>query len=162
MLFQQTSAPIYWTKQVTHNDKALRVVSGTAGSGGTNAFSTVMAQTVVGNTTISIATMPSHGHPVGGAGNNPLYGTSGSGGVGVGGSFGLSNAFTVDPNGGGGSHNHTVSLNSRSLILKSAVTDWKVHGAAEVLVDLHQASNHISMDCFTRRLVLVEDLELTA
>jgi hypothetical protein len=51
---------------------------------------------------------------------------------------------------------------SRSLILKSAVTDWKVHGAAEVLVDLHQASNHISMDCFTRRLVLVEDLELTA
>jgi hypothetical protein len=31
MLFQQTTAPIFWTKQTTHNDKALRVVSGSAG-----------------------------------------------------------------------------------------------------------------------------------
>jgi hypothetical protein len=35
---QQTSAPVYWIEQVTHNDKALRVVSGAAGSGGGNAF----------------------------------------------------------------------------------------------------------------------------
>jgi hypothetical protein len=47
MLFQQTAASPFRTKQTTHNDKALRVVSGTASSGGTNAFSTVMAQTVV-------------------------------------------------------------------------------------------------------------------
>src|SRR5712671_6740374 len=29
LLFQQTSAPTGWTKDTTHNDKALRVVSGT-------------------------------------------------------------------------------------------------------------------------------------
>lgn len=43
MLFQQTTAPTGFTKQTTHNDKTLRVVSGTASSGGSTAFSTVMA-----------------------------------------------------------------------------------------------------------------------
>ena len=40
ILFQQTAAPTGWTKSTTHNDKALRVVSGTVSSGGTAAFST--------------------------------------------------------------------------------------------------------------------------
>ena len=39
MLFQQSTAPTGWTKQTTHNDKTLRVVTGTASSGGSNAFS---------------------------------------------------------------------------------------------------------------------------
>ena len=44
MLFQQTSAPTGWTKQTSGVDnKALRVVSGTAGSGGSNAFSNTLA-----------------------------------------------------------------------------------------------------------------------
>jgi hypothetical protein len=43
MLFQQTSAPTGWTKQTTHNDKALRVVSGSASSGGSTAFTSVFA-----------------------------------------------------------------------------------------------------------------------
>jgi len=38
LLFQQTSAPTGWTKSTTHNDKALRVVSGAASSGGSVAF----------------------------------------------------------------------------------------------------------------------------
>src|SRR5262249_52398355 len=62
LLFPQSTAPTGWTKQTTHNDKALRVVSGTASSGGTNAFSTVMAQTVVGNTTLDITQIPNHSH----------------------------------------------------------------------------------------------------
>ena len=41
MLFQQTAAPTGWTKQTTHNDKSLRVVSGNAGSGGSTAFTSV-------------------------------------------------------------------------------------------------------------------------
>lgn len=41
MLFQQTAAPTGWTKQTTHNNKALRVVSGAAGSGGSTAFTSV-------------------------------------------------------------------------------------------------------------------------
>lgn len=76
MLFQQTAAPTGWTKDTTHNNKALRVVSGAAGSGGsvdfTTAFanqtvsgttSTVTAGGTVGNTTLSISQMPLHGHP---------------------------------------------------------------------------------------------------
>ncbi len=34
MLFQQSTGPTGWTKDTTHNDKALRVVSGTASTGG--------------------------------------------------------------------------------------------------------------------------------
>ena len=85
MLFQQTSAPTGWTKSTTHNDKALRVVSGTASSGGTTAFSTAFATPSVSgsvgingdpavgnlavsmsgnisNTTLSVNTIPSHSH----------------------------------------------------------------------------------------------------
>ena len=44
MLFQQTSAPTGWTKVTSGvNNKALRVVSGSAGSGGNVAFTTVFA-----------------------------------------------------------------------------------------------------------------------
>lgn len=40
MLFYQAAAPTGWTKSTAHNDKALRVVSGTGGgSGGTHALS---------------------------------------------------------------------------------------------------------------------------
>jgi hypothetical protein len=38
MLFQQTAAPTGWTKDTTHNDKALRLTSGTVGTGGSVAF----------------------------------------------------------------------------------------------------------------------------
>jgi microcystin-dependent protein len=67
MLFQQTAAPTGWTKDVTHNNKALRLVSGTVGTGGSVAFTTAFAsQSVagaVGNTALTIAQMPLHGHP---------------------------------------------------------------------------------------------------
>jgi hypothetical protein len=66
MLFQQTNAPTGWTKDTTHNDKALRVVSGAAGSGGTAAFSTVMASRTpagaVGGTALTEAQLPAHAH----------------------------------------------------------------------------------------------------
>jgi hypothetical protein len=56
MLFYQAAAPTGWTQITTHNDKALRVVSGAGGgSGGSNPFSTVMAQTVVGNHTQTLS-----------------------------------------------------------------------------------------------------------
>ena len=59
MLFAQTAAPTGWTKSTTHNDKALRVVSGTASSGGTTAFSSVFTAR-----TITTANMPAHTHGV--------------------------------------------------------------------------------------------------
>lgn len=55
MLFAQTAAPTGWTKSTTHNDKALRVVSGTAGSGGTVAFSTAFVSQAV-NGSVSTTT----------------------------------------------------------------------------------------------------------
>lgn len=56
-VFAQTNAPTGYTKLTTHNDKALRVVSGTAGSGGTTAFSTVFTNTspTVSSSTLSAA-----------------------------------------------------------------------------------------------------------
>lgn len=62
MLFYQAAAPLGWTKQTTQNDKALRVVSGSTGgsAGGTNSFSSVMAQTATGNHTLATSEIPAH------------------------------------------------------------------------------------------------------
>ena len=66
MMFVQTSAPTGWTKSTTHNNKALRVVSGTAGSGGsvdfTTAFASKSVSGTVGATTLTTAQIPSHTH----------------------------------------------------------------------------------------------------
>lgn len=61
-LFQQTNAPTGWTKYTGFNDRALRVVSGTASSGGTLAFSTVFGKTATDAFTLAAGSMPSHAH----------------------------------------------------------------------------------------------------
>jgi len=86
MLFQQTASPTGWTKDTTHDNKALRVVSGTVGSGGSVAFTTAFASQAVsgsignttatnqattaggtvGSTTLSTSEIPSHTHNLGG------------------------------------------------------------------------------------------------
>ena len=66
MVFAQTAAPTGWTKSTTHNDKALRVVSGSASSGGSVAFTTAFASQAVsgtvGDTTLNSSQIPSHTH----------------------------------------------------------------------------------------------------
>lgn len=66
MLFVQTTAPTGWTKSTTHDNKALRVVSGTASSGGSVAFTTAFASQAVsgtvGDTTLTTSQIPSHTH----------------------------------------------------------------------------------------------------
>jgi hypothetical protein len=54
MLFVQTSAPTGWTKGATHNNKALRVVTGTASTGGSTAFTSVFT-----SRTVAQANLPS-------------------------------------------------------------------------------------------------------
>ena len=75
MLFGQTAAPTGWTKQTTHDNKALRIVSGTKADGGlsqfTSAFSSRTISATVGGTTIGINEMPAHRHSLG---NNALPG----------------------------------------------------------------------------------------
>jgi hypothetical protein len=62
MTFQQSSAPTGFTKVTTYNDYAMRIVSGSAGSGGSVAFSTAFAsQSVsgtVGATTLTTSQIP--------------------------------------------------------------------------------------------------------
>lgn len=62
LLFQQTAAPTGWTKSSTHNDKAIRVVSGTVGSGGSVDFSTCFSRTTTDNVTLATTNLPAHGH----------------------------------------------------------------------------------------------------
>lgn len=119
MLFQQTAAPTGWTKQTTHNDKALRVVSGTASSGGVSTFTGVFGDKATGAHTLTIAEMPLHGHPY-------RYSTSRQDDAETGG-FLISlpedanaSAFTGTPSatlgrqiggeGGGGSHTHDLDI----------------------------------------------------
>ena len=72
MLFQQTAAPTGWTKDTTHNDKALRITNGTVGTGGSVAFETAFAsQTPAGSVSVSVAEhtllltqIPSHSHTI--------------------------------------------------------------------------------------------------
>jgi hypothetical protein len=77
MLFQQTSAPTGWTKVTTYNNYAVRIVSGTASTGGSVAFTTAFAsQSVTGTnsggsvsaTSLSTAQLASHTHQYGGGG----------------------------------------------------------------------------------------------
>tara|TARA_R110000868_G_scaffold195180_1_gene440875 strand:+ start:235 stop:633 length:399 start_codon:yes stop_codon:yes gene_type:complete len=64
MAFQQTSAPTGWTKDTTAalNDSILRIVTGTAGSGGATAFSTFNGVTTTDAHTLTQAQTPSHYH----------------------------------------------------------------------------------------------------
>ena len=50
MLFVQTAAPTGWTKSTTHDNKALRIVSGSVSSGGSVAFTTAFASQSVSGT----------------------------------------------------------------------------------------------------------------
>ena len=134
MLFQQTSAPTGWTKETTHNDKALRVVSGTASSGGTNAFSTVMAQTTVGSTTLSISQIPAIDPTIAGASTNAGSYSSAGGGTFVsrtlrgtnlnGDTFSAgSTSFGWTTPGGGGSHNHSITMDMKYVDVIIATKD---------------------------------------
>ena len=109
IVFAQTAAPTGWTKVTSYNDAALRIVSGTASSGGSVDFSTAFANTTTGTTTLSTSQIPSHTHNVE-ANNN-----TGPGGVNrlsfvanSIGSISITNAATAT--GGGGSHDHPINL----------------------------------------------------
>lgn len=119
MLFQQTAAPTGWTKQTTHDNKALRVVSGTASSGGTSAFTTVFTNQTptintsglsVGATTLSTAQMPSHNHSAAGVSGDYRGGSDWNPGYAV--------SSNTGATGGGGSHSHSLAGSATS----SAIT----------------------------------------
>lgn len=114
MLFQQTAAPTGWTKQTTHNNKALRVVSGAAGSGGSTAFTSVFAsRTPSGSVTMSNAAVtlsesqiPSHTHTftVTEADDNNHSGNGNNSAANA--DAGINGSVTTAGTGGGSSHTH--------------------------------------------------------
>lgn len=116
LLFAQTNAPTGWTKSTTHDNKALRVVSGTAGSGGTVDFTTAFAARAiagtVGSTTLTTTQIPSHTH------STVLRSTGGA--IGVGNVKGATASFgaTDGGTGGGGSHNHTFTGTALDLAVQ--------------------------------------------
>jgi microcystin-dependent protein len=124
MLFQQTSAPTGWTKVTTYNDYAIRIVSGTASTGGSTGFSSVFTNQTptinvsglsAGATTLSTAQMPSHSHT--------LYALMCCAG-GVRGLPNLRNCgatSTTQNTGGGGSHTHSISGSATSSAVTLAV-----------------------------------------
>ena len=125
MLFVQTSAPTGWTKSTTHDNKALRVVSGTASSGGSVAFTTAFASGLsAGATTLSTSQIPAHNHGISDPGHQHVQtlpaATGGSGAA-----QGYNNTYrnqvnsylsvnssttgiSINNAGGGGSHDHTL------------------------------------------------------
>jgi hypothetical protein len=113
MLFQQTTAPTGWTKDTTHNNKALRVVSGTASSGGTVAFTTAFASKAVtgtvGSTTLTTSQIPSHAHTITSA-SSANTGTASTNQLAVGRDGTLfNNQNPIANTGGGNSHNHSFT-----------------------------------------------------
>ncbi len=115
MLFGQTAAPTGWTKSTDYNEHALRVVSGTASSGGTVDFSTAFASKsvngTVGDTTLTIDQIPAHTHTtdssqgVYGAGASPTTGASPTDGA-------------TGSAGGGLPHNHSFTGTAINLAVK--------------------------------------------
>lgn len=119
--FQQTTAPTGWTKDTTAglNNSSMRIVTGSASSGGSVDFTTAFAsQTPTGSVTITSVTgtagattlttpqIPSHTHAVGApfsAGGPTNYTQVGSGPQVISGATG-----------GGGSHDHPFSFSSGS------------------------------------------------
>ena len=133
MLFKQTTAPTGWTKYTNNswNDRALRVVSGTAGSSpesGHNTFNDAFNSSrstsggSVNNTTLAINQIPGHSHSFDNAyfaennGNranpNNIAGSNK-------GNDNDNNAFTFNDTtanrGGGGSHGHGLTQPSINL-----------------------------------------------
>jgi hypothetical protein len=106
MLFRQDNAPTGWTKQVTVNDCGLRLTSGTVQTVPGNAFSTIFAQTVTGDHTVSVGEMPSHSHGTNAALSSGIFSDITPGSV-----QGSSPAAATNTNtGGGGAHNHSINL----------------------------------------------------
>lgn len=125
MVFAQTTAPIGWTKSAAHNDKALRVVTGAASSGGATAFSSVFGSgKTTGSTVLTTSHLPASGLSVTvngytsiGAGGTEIVGTVSSD------VLVASKAFTTSNMGSGQGHTHTESLDLQYVDVIIATKD---------------------------------------
>lgn len=123
MLFAQSNAPTGWTKITTHDNKALRVVSGSASSGGTNGFTQAFNTTYsTDGHALTVNQMPSHFHYDGAGGSSAdwrvaMFGYTTSSSVGGFASGSLSSdnddsiyAFQSSEVGANEAHSHTFNF----------------------------------------------------
>jgi hypothetical protein len=96
--FEQTSAPTSWTKNTTHNNKALRLINGTISNGGSFNFTNIL-------TNISFSGQTSN-NPVGTIGIQAAAPTITLGGSTF--TIGVQNALTNTP-----PHTHPYQINSQ-------------------------------------------------
>jgi hypothetical protein len=127
MLFGQTAAPTGWTKDTSNfNNSGLRIVTGTASSGGSVDFTTAFASQTpagsvsitavsgsAGNTTLSTPQIPSHTHAqrFGTDTSASTFSVVGSGSINP---PGFTNSNDTAATGGGGAHSHPFSFSSGS------------------------------------------------
>jgi len=118
MLFVQNAAPTGWTKLLTHNNKALRVVSGSTSSGGTVPFTTAFSsQSITGTVdghALTINEIPSHSHNYSKA-TAAIVQAYGSG---VGGTGATVSTDGVSATGGSQPHTHTFTSTSINLAVQ--------------------------------------------
>jgi hypothetical protein len=127
MIFGQTSAPTGFTKLTDQDNAALRVVSGTASTGGSVNFTTAfVSQTPTGSisvntsglsagaTTLSTSQIPSHNHLMGGScGPDSIAKILDVAGV--------ANGPSTANTGGGGSHTHSISGSATATFTGTAI-----------------------------------------
>jgi len=159
MLFQQTAAPTGWTKITTHNNKALRVISGTVGTGGTEAFTTAFSSWSVsataagnvavsvanggnntaattintGNTTLSNNTIPGHTHTYTQTVNtaNGYGGGAGKGAIPSNAlNISVNNGATTGSTGAGGAHAHNIGAHSHNIAAHSHTANATFTGSS--------------------------------
>jgi hypothetical protein len=114
LIAAQTAAPTGWTKGATHNDKMMRLVTGSVTTGGSAAFATVMANQIpqgqLNSTAVATTEIAAHGHTFIGA-----TGVNGAGGFAYGNTSNPIAASTTGGTSGGGGHLHSASGSTRSF-----------------------------------------------
>lgn len=128
LVFQQSTAPLGWTKDVSLNDRALRIVSGSVGNGGSTGFSSLFAsRTPTGYVDYHVLTeweMPSHTHEWPSIPGAVVTTAAGSGNIssGMGGGSQIPYTyFALNSKGGNAGHNHSLTMNAMDFAV--AYTD---------------------------------------
>lgn len=100
-LFQQTAAPTGWAKDTTHNNKALRIVSGTVSSGGSMDFTSAFTSRTV--------PLPVHTHGITDPGHTHTYDLAG---VNAGSSYANADRASVSLTRTTNSHQTGITINN--------------------------------------------------
>lgn len=117
MLFNQTAAPVGWTKGTTHNDKALRLVTGSVSTGGTDAFTTTFsASKATESHTLTVDEIPSHSHQM----QSNTQGTRAGSNTQV---VGAGTGYATTSVGGDGGHTHDITMDVQYVDIILATKD---------------------------------------